>query len=392
MDPSKQRELIAACLDMAAAGVAPTPGEERTVDVARYVDPDRFERERERLFRRGLVLVAHAGALAEPGDFLTREVAGVPVLLARDDAGVRAFVNVCRHRGAIVELREQGSCKRFVCPYHAWTYDCSGALVHVRHREGFPSLGAEAPGLVALPCIERAGFVWVAADPAATIDVDAELPPALIDELRGLEAEDLESFACETRVYAANWKLIADGGLESYHFKVAHRRTIAKYFLDTVSCFEFIGPHTRSVLPRADLAQLGADLAQLGADLAQLGALPPERWELRARANVLYSVFPSASLLVQSDHVVMILTTPLAVDRTRIELHTLAPKGARGGARESYWRANHEVTTAALAEDFELAEQIQRGIASGANAVFRLGRFESAIATLHEHIDARLGE
>ena len=74
--------------------------------------------------------------LATPGAFRTMDVVGAPVILVRDDAGrARAFLNVCRHRGATVELREHGQCKRFVCPYHAWTYRTDGGLDHVRHRD-----------------------------------------------------------------------------------------------------------------------------------------------------------------------------------------------------------------------------------------------------------------
>ncbi|MCA9654504.1 MAG: Rieske 2Fe-2S domain-containing protein [Myxococcales bacterium] len=377
MERNEEIELIEHCLELARAKRPPSEGHEASIPVARYLDPSRFAQELEHLFRGGPVLAAHVSELATPGDFVTREIAGIPVLLVRSDEGMSAFLNVCRHRGAIVEPREHGRCKRFVCPYHAWTYDRHGTLVHLRHREGFPSVVPGELSLRRLPCLEAAGFVWVVADPSAAVELDAFLPPALVDELRGLEAEQLEVFASERRVWRANWKLLVDGGLEAYHFKIAHRDTIASLFLDTIAPYQPFGACSRMVLPRSSILELAER--------------PREQWRLRDHANILYGLFPSATLLVQSDHVVLVSIMPLDLGSSMVELHTLAPKGARGGSREGYWRKNHALTITTLAEDFALGEQIQRGLASGANECFRLGRFEAAIERLHATIDARIG-
>ena len=384
MKREHELQLLDRCIELARAGQPVMPAESAaSVDVARYHDPAVFEREREHVFRTSPNLVAHASQLPEPGAFLTLELLGLPLLLVREDERIRAFLNVCRHRGARLELRESGTCKRFVCPYHAWTYDRCGELVHLRHREGFPALDPSERALASLPCFELGGFVFVIPNPK--YDPAEREPEALLDtvpaslraELEALGEPELESFACDSKVWRANWKLIADGGLESYHFKVAHRGSIAKYFLDTISTYEFLGPHTRSLLPRSNILAAAE--------------LPEAKRRLRNHCNVLYSLFPSASLLVQADHIVMIVSLPTAVDETLIQMHTLAPKGARGGPKHEYWAANHQLTVAALAEDFELGEQIQAGLTSGANDTLLFGRFEAALAQLHREIDARLG-
>ena len=106
----------------------------------------RFELERDLVFRRSLNVVTLATKVASPGDFVTADVVGTPVVIVRgDDGELRAFLNVCRHRGATVETRAEGHCKRFVCPYHAWTYNTDGSLHKVRHPEGFPSLKSKLP-------------------------------------------------------------------------------------------------------------------------------------------------------------------------------------------------------------------------------------------------------
>ncbi len=381
MNPNREAELLAQCIELANANKPfMEGGEETLVPVTNYTDERRFERELE-LLRRSPNLVAHASRLADPGDFVTRQLGGAPVLLVRgDDGQVNAFLNVCRHRGATVETRPAGRCKRFVCPYHAWTYRTDGQLDRVRHVEGFPSLDIAETSLTRLPCFEAGGFVWVTPTPERVPSPSGAgaLPPALVDELAWLECEGLEVLDSEARVWNANWKLIVDGGLESYHFKVAHRDTIAGLFLDNVSTFEPIGDHIRSVLPRASVLTLEDE--------------PRSEWRLRQHANVLYSLFPNASLLVQEDHVVLITMTPVSVSETRIELSSLVPAGPRSERADDYFRANHAFTVKTLEEDFGIAEQIQRGAQTGANEHYRFARFELALSRWHSMFDAKLAE
>ncbi len=379
MQRAKELELLSNCLALAKAKTPYMEGDETLVPVWKYTDKARFDREYEAFFRAAPNLVAHRSQIAQPGDFITRQVGAVPALVVRgSDGSVNAFVNVCRHRGAIVEPRKRGHCKRFVCPYHAWTYRLDGGLDRVRHQDGFPNLDVASTSLVQLPAFEASGFIWVVADPTANADFVAALPTALLDELKGFDCASLDVFDSDSRTWKANWKLIVDGGLESYHFKIIHRDTIAKSFLDNGSSFEFIGDHIRSVLPRTSLLSLAER--------------PQSEWDIRKHTNVLYSLFPNASLLVQEDHVVLILITPLSVGETGIEVTSLVPTSAVRSERAiRHWRANHALTVTTLREDFKIAEQVQRGAASGANEHYRFARFEAALSRWHELIDMKLG-
>lgn len=378
MQRSKEIALLSECLALAEAKKPFMEGEETLVPVSKYVDEARFAQEREVLFRGVPNLAAHVSQLPNPGDFITREVGGTPVLLARDSDGrVRAFLNVCRHRGATVELKPRGHCKRFVCPYHAWTYRLDGRLDRIRHQDGFPTLDISSTSLVQLPSFEAAGFIWIVADASGQSDFSEFLPSVLLDELVGLGCEDLEVFDSTSQIWQTNWKFIVDGGLESYHFKIAHRDTIAGFFLDNGSTFEFMGDHIRSVLPRTSLLSLKDR--------------PQSEWKIRDHTNLLYSLFPNASLLVQADHIVWVTMTPLAVDQTRIDVTSLVPSSTHGAERaEPHWRANHDFTVLTLNEDFEIAQQIQRGAKTGANAHYRLARFESALSRWHKRADVKL--
>jgi phenylpropionate dioxygenase-like ring-hydroxylating dioxygenase large terminal subunit len=141
-----------------------------------YVDPERFRLELRQIWRRLPLMLAFSAELARPGDYLALPAADVPVLLVRGGGGVlRAFVNSCSHRGAQLVLDGSGSARRFVCPYHAWSYDERGALVGIRQSADFGEIDEACHGLTPLPVAERAGRVWVTLDPASRLDIDTFL-------------------------------------------------------------------------------------------------------------------------------------------------------------------------------------------------------------------------
>lgn len=350
-----------------------------TSPMIRYADAGRFEAEMTRIFRKVPLVAAHSRELAEPGSFVTRTIGGLAVLVTRDKAGeVHAFLNVCRHRGARL-VDEAAGCKHaFSCPYHAWTYTSKGELRGVPHeKQGFPGIDRADYGLRRLPAAERLGLVWVVADPEAKPDFDAHTAP-IADEFAWLGMDGLGIAHSETKVKRANWKLLIEGGIEAYHFKVAHKNTIGPHFLDNLSSYQMLGPHMRSVLPRESLPEL-ADV-------------PREQWSIRDHANVLYTLFPLDQFLLMQDHVAWISGRPLAHDRTELRLTTLAPAGEITPQREAHWTRNHAITTATLEEDFELNEAVQDGVTSGANAAHTFGRYEGALNRFNLEVEARLEE
>lgn len=379
MRRDKEIALLSEALELAQGSKSFKVGDEALIPVASYLDEDRFARERAWL-RRSMNIVAHRSQLSSPGDFITREVLGTPMILVRArDGKVRAFVNVCRHRGATVELRNSGRCRRFVCPYHAWTYDLDGSLHGVRHEDGFPSLDVAHTSLVELRCAELGGLLFVCPDPEAPPWAPDDATLQIIDELEGLGCGRSVVFASDAKVWKANWKLIVDGGLESYHFKIAHRDTIASFFTDNNSTFEFVGDHVRSVLPRTSILELSGR--------------PQSEWDIRKHTHLLYALAPNASLLIQERHFELILSTPISIDETRVEIFTVAPdSGSNGFSQKAkeFLGANHAFTKKTLAEDFEIAEQIQRGMPTRANEHFRFATFESALTEWHRRLDEKL--
>ncbi|WP_231871112.1 SRPBCC family protein [Halioglobus sp. HI00S01] len=295
------------------------------------------------------------------------------LLTRNEDGAVQAFFNVCRHRSAKLVREHEGCEHRFRCPYHGWTWNNIGDLIGVPHEKtGFPVLDRSEFGLVPLPCQEYAGWIWLSLDSDSRIDVEHHLGDIRHD-LLAMDAGSHEIFATETREIKANWKILVEGGIEAYHFRVAHKNSIADLSPDNLSSCRSQGPHLRSILPRATLASLADQ--------------PREQWRLRDHANILYSFFPGAQFLVQSDHFVWIRGIPLGPEHTRLELSTLVPRSENTLAKQEYWRKNHAFTVLTLDEDFQLAEDIQSGLASDANSRLNFGRFEGALDTFNRIVD-----
>ncbi len=375
MDRRTELELLEELASLGAAQSFFLDESIATSPVTRYTCPKRFERERQELFRGLPAIAAHSSELAARDSFLTRDLAGLPLLLTRDRGGaVHAFLNVCRHRGTRLVSEESGCRRRFSCPYHAWTYDNRGALLAIPHGDsGFPDLNLKALGLKRLGCQEVHGWIWVCAEKDIKIEVDGFLD-GLAADFSWLNAGNLKKVHGDTIECAANWKILYEGGLEAYHFQTAHKNTIGLYFLDNLSSYRMFGRHIRSVLPRT---RLDAEMA-----------LPEESRSLRRAANIVYSIFPSAQFLVQEDHLVWIQIQPLAVDRSRVCLVTLAP--ADTDTEAEHWRKNHEITSRTLSEDFAIGESIQSGLDSGANSELHFGRFEGALSKFNMIVESEL--
>jgi phenylpropionate dioxygenase-like ring-hydroxylating dioxygenase large terminal subunit len=343
-------------------------GEEGRAPVAHYRDPARLQRERDGLFKRLPVAIGHGCMAPAPGDFFTHDALGVPILAVRgDDGTLRAFLNVCRHRGTQVARGAGKACRAFVCPYHGWTYDRAGALVGVPHKAGFRRT---PPGLVPLPTAELAGLVFINADP------EPYLGPLAADLTSfGLQSHHIFSRRRETR--PLNWKIGIEIFLETYHLKRTHEETIYPLFFDNLGLVDRVGPHLRNIFPKRTIRALVDDNR--------------EAWSLRAHANVLYHLFPNTLVLMQPDHASVLHLFPQTVDTTIIESYTLVPEAPRSDKAREYWSANNEILYGATDEDFERGESIQRGLSSAANEHFSFATYEHALTHFHAQIEACSG-
>ena len=186
----------------------------RTIPWSWYTDPAVLRLERERVFRRTWQYAGRADQAAEPGSFFTADAGGTPIVVVRGKDGVlRAFLNVCRHRGSLV-CEGEGRRETLQCPYHAWTYDLDGSLRAAPRADLEPGFEREALGLVALAVDTWGPFVFVnpapEAEPLAATLGDL---PRLVGEA-GLDVTALRFLRRSSSEYAANWKVCTENYLE----------------------------------------------------------------------------------------------------------------------------------------------------------------------------------
>ena len=194
---------------------------ETTLPWTWYADPEVLRREGERIFAHAWQYVGHSGQVAEPGSYLAATAGEIPVVVTRArDGALRAFLNVCRHRGHVL-ANGSGRRETLQCPYHAWTYALDGALRAAPRSDREPGFDFEELSLQEIQVGAWGPFVFVNPDPDASPLAEALGDvPARIAEIVDVDALEFH-FRSEYEV-EANWKIACENFLECYHCAVAH--------------------------------------------------------------------------------------------------------------------------------------------------------------------------
>jgi Rieske 2Fe-2S family protein len=186
-----------------------------TLEAPFYLSPEIFDLDVSLIFGRHWIFVASAAEIPEPGDYVTVAIGGNSVILVRDDDGaVRAWHNVCRHRGSRLLLDRKGITGNIVCPYHQWTYNTAGELIHAEIMKSCVGAGTHDLKPVALKNMAGLLYVCLAAAPPDDFDsMSAELTPYLAPH-----RIDRCKVAAQTEtVEHGNWKLTIENNRECYH-------------------------------------------------------------------------------------------------------------------------------------------------------------------------------
>jgi phenylpropionate dioxygenase-like ring-hydroxylating dioxygenase large terminal subunit len=308
-----------------------------------YTSTALLELERRRLLDRSWSLVGIAEEVTEPGAFLTATVGASPLLVVRGGDGVlRAFHNLCRHRGVPL-LEGSGQCGRFLtCPYHQWSYELGGNLARVPQREiQFPGMDTSEWGLHPAAVGEWQGMVFANPDPGAPSLASSlgELGSRLDHFLSG----PLVQVATVEYTVACNWKLLVENHVDVYHLWFVHSRSLGMYDHSQFH-WELLGDNWWSLEPRKY------------PDTAASGMLewldPAERDGIGA-----YLLFPNLMLVTTGHYFASYDAVPLAPDLTRLTLRVRSRPDADAEGLVASIRSF-------MAEDVTICERLQRGVSS----------------------------
>jgi choline monooxygenase len=314
----------------------------RTIPASWYTDAGMAQAERERVFGRTWCVVGRAEQVAQPGSFLTAEVAGWPILVVQDQEGVlRGFLNVCRHRAAPLLTEPCGSVTKLRCRYHGWTYDLAGRLRGTPEFDGVADFRHEDNGLRQI-AVETWGplvAVRIAPDDGTFAEHLAPMPERTAAGLAGLEFAERREYtlACNWKVYVDNY---LDGG---YHVNTVH-------------------PGLAGML---DYSQYRTEtFAHIS---VQTSPLTTGSGSVRSGVAQYWFVFPNFMLNLYDGVMDTNLVLPLGPDHCRVVFDFYFGSADREFRSRSIATA-HQIQQ----EDLGICEEVQRGLASGA---FETGRF-----------------
>lgn len=380
MEQAEQNRLIDKALEREQRKETEVGNSETQWPVQDYFDPDRYQRERQ-MIRRQPLIVAHASEIAQPGDYVVKDLMGTPIIVVRDELGkAKVHINVCRHRGAALLPEGEGSgLFRFRCPYHGWCYQLDGLLANVPDQaRSFPNLDKAERPLTSLPCAEHHGFIWTIPDPVNEIgsvpDIPAFLGPSLDREFAAYEFDKYTFYRRESWEGAFNWKSGVEQFLENYHFAVLHRDSTNWLFIHNLALCDRFEHHFRGVAPKRSIRDLANQ--------------PREQWSLRPNATIIYTIFPVATFFVEKSHFSLLQIFPTGPERSRVEITHVVSQDQL--SKRPFWEANIDLFKAAVKEDLETCETMQVGFRSRANDYLMFGRNEIGLDQYRRCIEVAL--
>lgn len=383
MQPETRQQLIAQIRSHLANETTAMSDAVFTNPVTAYASTERLELERQTLFRNFPLLLGLSCQLPNPGDYLTDDYSGTPLLLVRQpDGTLAAFINACGHRGAPIADGTGNKKTSFTCPYHAWTYALDGQLLRIPGESGFADINKHEYGLKPIPVVEKYGMIWAIPNPAKgvePIDIDGYLG-GLAQEYESFSFEGYHHFATRLIEPKVNWKMGIDGFLETYHLRVLHPKTVGPLYHTNLATSDAFGFNHRMVAVRKTFAKVNDD-AELTKDFLQ-------------HTIELYTLFPNTMFVYQMDHLEVWRLFPSDNDpsQCKMVLSMYTPEPVSGDSAQRHWENNLRLALDTVeAEDLPLGEKMQRGYRRGVPKEVTYGRNEPALTHFHRSLEQAMG-
>ena len=373
------------------------------VPIEPYISPEYFEREREKIFRKVWLNVGRVEQIPNSGDYFVKDlvVCQTSILIVRSEDGqVRAFHNMCSHRGNPVVWKAKGRDKMFTCRYHSWTYGLDGGLRHVPDEKNFYGIKKDCLGLTPVAVDIWEGFIFINVDPHPR----ETLREYLGEVGRSFEGYPFAEIATDCATWEiemkANWKVCKDAFQEVYHIFSLHHKSTGSAFASpsnpylNVHELALFGPHARMSVPAnldwqptpvealakrygmLTLQKQGGSSRGMPAGVNPTGA---QDWSF---SGLIY--FPNTCLFVSDGGIIMHTMWPLTENRTRWEARTYFPKAKTLAHRFSQEYGRATFVDGVLVEDGGTFEKTQSMLASGAKKEVILGDEELLIRHHHK--------
>lgn len=346
-----------------------------------YTDEARLAAEREQLFLGQPVVAGLSGDVPNPGDVLVFDAAGPSLLVTRGkDGQVRAFRNMCTHRGAkLVEQSEPYSAHlpRLVCPFHAWTFNSSGTLVGQPSKASFAGCEIGARDLLEVPCQEHLGLIFVRAGGGDPIDAAAHLG-SFGQVIEALELHRATPVKKGILTADSNWKFALDTYSEGYHFATLHASTIGITHFSDISAVDAFDSHHRINFPDKSVGALVGK--------------PESEWP-QTDYGAVHFLFPNTVVFFGSVEPGKFFTQvfrlfPDGVGKTRCQFAVYAPFGVESEAHQAMCEMAYDATaTVVQTEDYRVASNGYANLLTAPDDYHVvLGSNENAVQAVHRHI------
>jgi len=348
-----------------------------------YLEPEIVRLEQRAIFERTWQLAGHVSDLAEPGSYMTTEVVDQPVLVVRDQDGeIRAFRNVCRHRGSRL-LAGSGQCGKAIrCLYHGWTYRTDGTLIGVPEGRDIPDLDKSRLGLHQVRAEVFCGLIFVNLDPGAE-PLGARLG-GLAERLARYDLPSLKRFGRGGDVQPANWKVVVENYIEGYHIPIAHPSLMRLLDYQRYD----VEVHDDWVWFEAPMRDKPSD-NRLERAYQRLVRPAPGLGPEDRRVWRFVLIYPNTTIDLYPDQVNTWRLWPDGANVTRDEWGTFRHPGSPRSSRVVQ-RINNVLNTTVLKEDVDLVENVQRGIRSRGYHPGPLSRREAAVGWFADRVRADL--
>ena len=374
-DRNKLIDLARRLLDHNLNGTTDQADDIMVKSVSDYIDNDIIKSEADKIFYDYPVPVALSAELKENNSYKATKAIDTPLLLTRGEDGVvRAFINICKHRGAPVCPEGIGKKSKFNCTYHGWMYDNTGNLVNIFKSDTFGDIDTTKIKLTELFCEERSGFIWACLNPDIKYDLD-EWMNGFDSELRDIDLKNWHLFK-SIKINGPMWKICWDGYTDGYHHHMVHPETVGKNTIVNLIAHDTYGPHQRFAFGLKNINEL-SDIEE-------------KDWEPENHLRLIHSVFPNSSIsAIQNQHCLVSIIFPTSdLQGTITTQYILCLKEPK--TKEEIKEAENfaELSRAAIIdEDYPINFKIQETIHSKANTEFLFGKNEPIQQHYHNWIE-----